>query len=427
MRPALSGPLFHTPAVAPLPVVERLEATLALDHLPQHYAQWGRGLLHRLRKPVQLVVVGLQDSGKSAVIDMLLGRSVIGGSPAAGLTEVCFGPTEKAELHLSEAARPRTHEGLLAQIKQPETAQPDRAPLRQRQELPDPRLKGLNIAEITLSGSTQEQADILEQAVQYGDIVLWCSREFDPSEQALWQAVPDATKDHAFLVLSMADQLIMRGTLSSVLDALSPLAAEEFLGLYPLAAIQGLNAQQGVADKVDGVNRELWHKSGGKRLYDDLMQHVDRGRTADIDLAEALVQQFGETTQMSLAANKAAGPAETLRHALPPTPPAHPAAQEDLLAAAAQKIKDRAAAFLPTGDQADGDIEQVLQGALDCVRQLGQDLSGLDNRHPKVRAAQEAAQNGEEVLMLCQIEQDADAATDAITLLLQLKRELTPA
>ena len=72
-------------------------------------------------------------------------------------------------------------------------------------------------------------------------------------------------------------------------------------------------------------------------------------------------------------------------------------------------------------------MEQVLQGALECVRQLGQDLSGLDDRHPKVRAAQEAAQDCEEVLMLCQIEQDVEVATDAITLLLQLKRELSPA
>ena len=92
MRSALTGPEATAANVPPLPIVERLEATLALDHVPQHHAQWGRGLLHRLRKPVQLVVVGLPSSGQSAVIDMLLGRTVIGSSPAAGLTEVCFGP-----------------------------------------------------------------------------------------------------------------------------------------------------------------------------------------------------------------------------------------------------------------------------------------------------------------------------------------------
>ena len=423
MRPALTGPEATSAAVPPLPMVERLETTLALDHVPQHYAQWGRGLLHRLRKPVQLVVIGLPGSGKSAVIDMLLGRTVIGSSPAAGLTEVCFGPVERAELHLAanDPAQTLCQDGLLAQIV-PRMGSDfsHSAPLRQRQELPDPRLRGLNIAEITLSGSAKAQSDILDQAVQYGDILLWCSRAFAPEEQALWAAVPDTAKDHAFLVLSMADQLIMRGTLPPLMEALSPLAAEEFLGLYPLAAIQGLNAQQGRTRDTSGLDRELWHKSGGKRLYDDLMQHVDRGRTADLDLAEALVQQFGDPGEAAPPVPPASAQTQSATVAAAPS-------QDDLLAAAAQKIKERAAAFLPKDGQSDGDLDQVLQGALDCVRQLGQDLSGLDDRHPKVRAAQEAAQDGEEVLMLCQIEQDAEAATDAITLLLQLKRELTPA
>lgn len=423
MRSALTGPEATAANVPPLPIVERLEATLALDHVPQHYAQWGRGLLHRLRKPVQLVVVGLPSSGKSAVIDMLLGRTVIGSSPAAGLTEVCFGPVERAELHLADSNQHRTlsHDGVLAQIAaQTATDTAHAAPLRQRQELPDTRLRGLNIAEITLSGSTKEQADILDQAVRYGDILLWCSRAFEPEEQTLWAAVPDSAKDHAFLVLSMADQLIMRGTLPSLMEALSPLAAEEFLGLYPLAAIQGLNAQQTRSGEGSGLDRELWHKSGGKRLYDDLMQHVDRGRTADLDLAEALVLQFGDPNSVS-------APAPSVPAQPQPSPAETAPSQEDLLAATARKIKERAATLLPTGDPSEGDVEQVLQGALECVRQLGQDLSGLDDRHPKVRAAQEAAQDGEEVLMLCQIEQDVEAATDAITLLLQLKRELSPA
>ena len=286
----------------------------------------------------------------------------------------------KLHLAANDPAQTLCQDGLLAQIV-PRMGSDfsHSAPLRQRQELPDPRLRGLNIAEITLSGSAKEQSDILDQAVQYGDILLWCSRAFAPEEQALWAAVPDTAKDHAFLVLSMADQLIMRGTLPPLMEALSPLAAEEFLGLYPLAAIQGLNAQQGRTRDTSGLDRELWHKSGGKRLYDDLMQHVDRGRTADLDLAEALVQQFGD-------------PGE----AAPPVPPVPPASaqtqsatvaaapsQDDLLAAAAQKIKERAAAFLPKDDQSDGDLDQVLQGALDCVRQLGQDLSGLDDRPPQ--------------------------------------------
>lgn len=436
ISPEVSNLDHPTPAAPLLPVLERLEATLGCNGLPRQYRELGQDLLRRLRKPVQLVVVGLLGSGKSTVIDMLLGRCVIGHSPAAGLTEVCYGPIERAELFYGSAEGSReeqrqvSHPGVLAAISSAQSSVQS-APLRQRQELPDPRLRGLNIAEITLSGSATEQAAILEQAVQFGDMILWCSAGFTAEEQALWATVPDACKDHAFLIVTKADALIAEGALPLVLDRLAPVAAEDFLGLYPLAAVQGLDAQQtrqnanaptrALTGAPTGIDRDLWHRSGGKRLYDDVMQHIDTGRTTDIELAEALVAAFGDqippaTTSAPATAPAPANPAGDIS----PTPHS----PEDLLAAAAKKISARASDLLPA--DADRNLDQVLQGALDCVRQLSADLGDLDSRNPKIRAAQEAAQDGEEVLMLCQIEQDAEAATDAVTLLLQLKRELAP-
>ncbi len=44
----------------------------------------------------------------------------------------------------------------------------------------------------------------------------------------------------------------------------------------------------------------------------------------------------------------------------------------------------------------------------------------------RLRAVEDAAREGEEVVMLCQLEQNEEAAVDAVTVLLQLRREITP-
>lgn len=427
-------------------VLDRLASALHSGVLPAHYNGWAQRLLKRLAAPVQIVVIGPPRSGKSALIDMLLGRSVIGGSPAAGLIEVAYGPKEQAEIHRAPASGTAPivsqHAGLLAD--RPPGSGAEATPLRLRQHLPDPRLKDLNLAEISLTGTPQDQAAILDQAVQFADVILWCSRAFGASEQDLWASVPDHRKDNAFLVLSMADQLIMRDRLSATMQALAPVAADEFLGLYPLAAIQGLNAQRQACTAESravapgpgaGLDRSLWHQSGGKRLYDDLMAQIDRGRTNDMDQALALLAQCDQafTAPPATPAPPPTAPLpQAPQRSLPDpegTPPVRPSPaqklpSQDPLSDAAAAISQTARDLLASGDGVD--LDQVLQSALDCVRGLTGQLTQCDSRTPEIRAAREAVQEGEEVLMLCQLEQDEDAATDAVTLLLQLKRELQP-
>lgn len=437
------------------PITDQLEMALRAGQLPKQYQAFGESLLSRLRKPVQVVVIGPPGSGKSALLDMLLGRVVIGKTPATGLIEITHGPQEWAEIHLPN--RDVTQfEGLLAthaavsrtkenQARTSETQVP-RA-LRLRQELPDNRLRGVNLTEITLAGRPENQAAILEQALAFGDITLWCSPEFSPQEQALWSTAPDLKKDHAFLVLTMADRQIMRGQLSQRLETLEERAGEDFLGIYPLAAVQGLTAQTGQTDQTGraGIDRKLWRASGGKRLYDDLMHQIDMGRTCDLDQADMLVRQFSREISRSPAtpftrfeplSTKQAS-SQATKHAARRSPKTAPQvaakAPQDALAAAAELLTAKAQDLLqqstqagPNGGRPANAVETVLDGALDAVRSLSEQLATCDETTPEIRAAQTAALDGEEVLMLCQIEQNEEAAIDAVTLLLQLKREMAP-
>ena len=466
------------------PLAGQLSQTLQAGLVPRQYADWGQRLLQRLQKPVQVVVIGLPGSGKSALIDMLLGEPVLGQCAPAGMIEITFGQSARAEIETAEGSL-HHHEGRLCDRTAPRDQGP--ACLRVRQELPDSRLRGMSLTEIALFGAPSRQQAIMEQAVAYADILLFCSRDFTAPEQALWAEVPDARKDHGFLVLTMADRRIMRGTLKEAIAALEPVATQEFLGLYPLAAIQGLTAQVGQPDGQKGVDRQLWHSSGGKRLYDDLMHQIDLGRTSDLDQAEMLVRQFALPAAAPLAANSGTGsnvgtgsatgnetaapkaaasrPAEpapdpterqatrpmsqvaaalrpgqrqaTVGHLAahgtgsPQTAPRAPAdlrAEDDLLAEASAMIRDRAKDLLAQCEGADTpDLSGVFEGALDTVRQLLQTVQPHAAGSEPLRAARDAAEDGEEVLMLCQLEQNEDAAVDAVTLLLQLRRELSPA
>lgn len=421
-HPPEAFPASAAPAEVGAEVAVRLKDALAQGAIPTQYLTWAQRLLKRLETPVQLVVIGPRRSGKSALIDMLMGQSIIGSSPAAGLIEIAYGHDARAEIHRANAGAPQpvvtTHEGLLSDHVTADHAASGPSPLRLRQSLPDSRLRKFNVAEISLSGSADEQAAILEQAAQFADVMIWCSPVFTPQEQGLWSNVPEQRKDHAFLVLSMADQLIMRDRLSEQMESLADVAAEDFLGLYPVAAIQGLNAQRGGTGQPGhppGLNRPLWHQSGGKRLYEDVMQQIELGRTADIDQALAVLAQSDTRLPATPTPVRPKAPAN------PPCPPARPS---DPLAAAAALITRQAQELSTAGETAN--VDHVLKSALGCVRSLIAQLGQAGDQNPQIRAAQDAAQDSEEVLMLCQLEQNEEAATDAVTLLLQLKRELQP-
>nr|WP_254604386.1 hypothetical protein [Leisingera sp. ANG59] len=334
---------------------------------------------------------------------MLLGRVVIGRNGRGLLVDVCHGAQEMVEVETAAGERLQIP-GLLAQMELPQDAR------RVRQTLPDPRLRWHSYRELPLSGPQAAQHEMLQQAASNADIILWCSQEFAADEQSLWATVPDSSKDHSFLVLTMADRQVMRGTLPALIETLEPIAAEEFLGVYPVAAIQGLTARTAEAPQ-DG----LWRSSGGKQLAGDLQRQVDLGRASDVDQAELLIRQFGGS---SLAETAPAVPAPA------PAPANAAATKAASLAAALDQLQSGAEMMLAEAEAAGGpQAGPVLAQCMEMIRNLSQSLDAMP-ASAAVEAAREAAQDGEEMLMLCQLEQDEDAAVDAVTLLIQLKKEL---
>ncbi|KIC13397.1 hypothetical protein [Leisingera sp. ANG-Vp] len=392
------------------PLAGQLEHVLGAGRLPREYSNWGSQLLKRLRQPVRVALTGTAGAGKSAVADMLLGRVVIGRKAGGHMVEICHGRDERVVFEAADGTRVQ-QPGVLADAEVPQDA------VLVRQYLPDPQLRWHSYTELPLSGSAGRQRDLLQKASAAVDIILWCSQEFGAAEQALWAGVPDSSKDHSFLVLTMADRQIMRGILADRIAALEPVAAEEFLGVYPVAAIQGLTARTSGGPSGAG----LWRSSGGKQLFDDVMHQVELGRSSDLDQAEMLVRQYG-------AAAPSPEPAPRPAARKPQEPPqasaAKPAGAGQGLDAALERLQQRAEEMLAEEDAAGGPrADAVLGRCLEAVQELSEMLEQAPDS-PAAETARETAQDGSELMVLCQLEQGEDAAIDAVTLLVQLKKEL---
>lgn len=385
------------------PVAGQLRYTLDQGDLPSKPAGWGSQLLQRLSRPVRIAITGLPETGKSAVMDMLLGQVVLGRKPTNWQVEVCYGTQPQVLVETAEGEHLQ-YQGILADQDLPEST------ILARQFLPAEPLQWQTYCELPLLGQREEQEAALHRVAQTSDVILWCSQEFLPQEQTLWASVPDRSKDHSFLVFTMADRQIMRGTLTGLLQTAETTAAEEFLGVYPVAAIQGLTAQKTLPPAPD-----LWRSSGGQRLLEDILHQIELGRASDLDQAQLFVQQYG-----AVYAEQIDRPPDPICDTRPRQSPVTSG-----LAQAIAQLQSGAEDMLAQTNAKDGpQVGPVLEQCMQLIQNLSSSIEDLPDSELST-SAQQAVQEGEEMLLLCQLEEDENAAIDAVTLLFQLKKELS--
>ncbi|MFK7940968.1 MAG: hypothetical protein AB8B82_16430 [Roseovarius sp.] len=403
----------------PDPVVIELEHVLDRGDLPPPYDRWGARLLAHLTKPVQVVVTGYAGSGKSALIEMLSAQPHIGRTLNLPMIELTYGPRERALIERADGSVLSTM-GLLRDAECPSDA------VRARQEVPAPQMTQQDYIEIGLSGSFDQKRATLQAAAARADVMIWCSQSFDEEERTLWAHVPDTVKDHSVLALTMADQQLMRGVLTDRIAELEPVVAEDFLGLFPVATLQGITARV----HSDAVNDTLWISSGGQHLSDLLTRQVRQGRKADVDQARIFMDRLASRglgaqdlvavpeTAPETAPTLAVAP-DQMQDAVLDDGVAHAFAQAaDVLQGHAQNLFDQiesAGTFEP---------DHILEGCAQAMTAVTDVLDANDLADAMMGAVRDDVQESEEMLMLFQLEQGEEAALDAVTLLLQVRKEL---
>ncbi len=406
-------------------VVSRLHKALQGGVLPPEGQKVGQRLMAQLHQPTRVAVLGLAGSGKTSVVNMLLGANLMPDLQVLTAVEISYGETERSQITMLDGTI-TVGEGPLDVARVPPNAS------RVSLQRPDLRLKEWSFVEITLSPGAPAQGGLLDWMAKRSDIAIWCSQAFDDRERALWSKVPENLKDHSFLALTRADRLYMKGELAERIARLQPIVADEFLSLYPVATLQAAAARQA----QEQVNDPLWRSSGGKAFLDGLRQQVEQARVADLDHAMMLLERYkvalldkGEAVEPEVPA-----PAAEVATAAPPevAPPvqrqARPAKDqtaESAIKTAFAILRDCADELLTDAEIGTGDsTERILERCTATVEHLTTTLWSIDDASPVLEALREDVIEGEQMLMLLRLERGETAAEDSLTVLLQLKKDM---
>lgn len=247
-------------------VLAQLERACASGVLTGTVQLQAERLLTRLQTGVRIVVIGPQGAGKSSLCALLLGVDVPQVSEGEAARLFVSAPAEAAQ---------QTRATPFGEIR--------------RISLPLDLLCHLQVMDVSGSKDPVTHIARMRWAVGEADMVIWCAQEFTARDAHFWAEVPDALKDHSFLVLTAADMLAEAGTLKDRIVRLQALAAEEFHSLFPTTSKAGCDSlrRHGRLSDTEAA------ASGIKALSEALHKLAASGRQADLDGALLFLQRHG--------------------------------------------------------------------------------------------------------------------------------------
>jgi hypothetical protein len=384
----------------------RVKAVVSDGTLPADARDYGEQLLRRFGKPVRIAILGLPGSGKTQLLNMLVGRRLIPDGSSLPALEVIAGASWRTRV-AREGDTTQSFDRLVTEG--PELAGAWSLTL----EAPLGVLERISLLEVAADAKVDSQLRAVETGAKHAEILIWCTQEFTEVERMLWKHVPGALKDHAFLAVTKADELQRAGLLPQRLASMNSALAEEFCDFLPVATLRALAALD------DGENSQsAFAASGGRALRNAVLKHVEQGRRADLDNALLFLRRYetagGGTGVPRLAdATGAAADASVVssrKRAFADQALNHFRDCANILAQLAPEGgTDKYAKFLSAcADALDGLSELLAtQGSAAASASFHDTLS-----------------EASEMLLLLRLEKGAGPAADAATLLLQVRREL---
>lgn len=449
-----------------------LNDALVAGKIPADAVESATALLNRLRQPVRVSLLGLPGAGKSTLVNLLLNSAVVPNGISLPTTQYIHGDTPSATLTLNDGRRETIADADPFKIAAA-------SPMFVEVALPLPALGRINLLEVVAPAVLQDQQRAMHWAAKRTDLALWCTDNFDRSEQALWDTMPDAIKDNGFLLLTHADQALARGDLDHLLDSIRQHHAYQFNQIMPIATPTAIAAR-----REDGtVDKAMMQKSGALTLISAILKQVDTRLQGTVDQAETLVAKYkdapaqaapaapekpinvvemttAQPVDMAEATAKAA-PRPRVKSKLVAVEHATPAKPEPVTETPAAAPKKARPGFMPkarttviiprakpetcaafddavahltqqgralTQDlaaNADMSSDDLLAASADNVMWLSDFLEDLSITGDAVlEKARARALDAAELVQLMQIEKNENAALDALSLVIQLKRDL---
>ena len=465
-------------------VGNRVQAKLtrAVDSglLPDNAQEKAVKLLARINQPVRLGLMGLPGSGKSTLLNLLVGKDILPEGVRLPTLQLSYGDVAQSICTLPDGSKTTLDHTDAHQIAA-------LSPVFVEMQMPLAALAKISLLEVVAPNEPNAVHRASQWAAKRSDVALWCTKEFTDAEQTIWAQMSDLTKDHAFLMLTRADERQADGSFDATMNVLRAVAKDEFNQILPIATTTAIAARQ-----PDGsVDKNKMRQSGGLALISAVLKQVEQGRQSAVDMADVLLAQNAEA--LAAATEDAApAPAPEPEPEVAPEPapapapePEQPPAVEDapkiepkpqggivqlreMAAKAAEKRRKSEAIFNetptpdpapPTAAPATDVISPATRAAYEHViaylEEKGSTLAaGLnemgssapsevmamtvdhiqwlcdylnengDDADMSLQQARDTAFDAADLVQLMQMEKRDSAALEAVTLMLQIKREL---
>ncbi|SFS22222.1 hypothetical protein [Yoonia litorea] len=261
-------------------VHEKLARAVISGLLPDRVHEQAERLLNRLETPVRLGLMGMPQSGKSTILNLLVGREVLDQSVRLPTLELLYGEKEQAICTLPDGTK-STLNGVSP------NAIAALSPVFVQLYMPLPALKKISVLEVVAPADPNALHRASQWAAKRCDIALWCTGGFLADEQRVWSQMPDTIKDHALLMVTRLDRLRAQGTVDDVMATVQVAATGEFNKILPIATTDAIAARG-----PDGsVDKDMLRESGGMALISAVLKQVDQGKRSALDMAEVLLLQ----------------------------------------------------------------------------------------------------------------------------------------
>lgn len=235
------------------------------DHHPalRGTARALRRLESRLTRLPRLVVLGEFNSGKSALLNVLLGSSFVPGSVTRkGRVPVLLRHSSQPVLIAVDV------HGRRIPVDEEALAQWRGAPLNRIEAgLPSPVLRRIEILDLPgLSHPTHDIGDLPLRASRNAHMALWCTsatQAWKGSEQRVWLAAPRRLRAHSVLVATHKDRLRLEADCEKVRQRLLREAAPYFRSVALFSSRSALRARD---ETLAVTEPDLWLASGADAL-----------------------------------------------------------------------------------------------------------------------------------------------------------------
>ncbi len=296
-------------------VQSELKQAVESGVLPDFVQENAQKLLTRLQQPVRLALMGMPGSGKSTLMNLLVGSDVMTDGVRLPTLQLSYGETAQSTCTLPDGSKKVLDTVDAAKI----AAQ---SPVFVDVQMPLPALAKISVLEVVAPDDLNAIQRASQWAAKRCDVALWCTRSFVEAEQTIWASMSDQLKDHSFCMLTRADKLKAEGLLDTALNAVYATAKDEFNQVLAIGTLDAIAAR-----RADGsVDKERMRESGGLALIGAVLKQVDQGRQSAVDMADVLLHQYADVLE-------AAAPT-------PPAPQATPTPAVEKPAAAPSQTAD---------------------------------------------------------------------------------------